>query len=152
MATPKAKDLYETDFYLWTQVTASDLRRREFHDLDIEHLAEEIQDLGRNDKREIKNRAAILMAHLLKWEFQSDKRSTSWRATITAQRNNILDLIEHSPSLKRELPGVIPGAYLNAVEQATAETGLVRDTTFPSTCPYTIEQLLDRSFYPGGLP
>jgi hypothetical protein len=103
--------------------------------------------LGRNDERELHSRLTILIAHLLKYQFQPEHRSPSWRATIIVQRKDIGRLLEQSPSLGRLLPS--PTVYPDARELAAAETGLAGSTAFPRECPWTAEEILDSSFWPG---
>lgn len=93
-------NLYEQDFYLWTQATAQKLKEGKFDRIDIPNLVEEIESMGISEKRELKSRLIVLLMHLLKWEYQSDKRCQSWRSTITEQRICIEGLLEDSPSLQ----------------------------------------------------
>jgi hypothetical protein len=97
-------NLYETDFYAWAQKQVELLRKRDLNNLDIENLIEEIDSLGKQEKRELINRLGILIGHLLKWEYQSIHRSRSWAATIREQRRKITDLLQENPSLKSGLP------------------------------------------------
>jgi hypothetical protein len=103
--------------------------------------------LGRSDRRELQNRLAVLLAHLLKWEWQPEARSKSWRATIREQRRRIAQLLEESPSLHAALPTILPKAYAEAREVAADETELPIET-FPAICPYTADELLDPGFWP----
>jgi hypothetical protein len=138
---------YEQDFYAWTQRTAELLRARRFDEADIEHVAEEIEDMGRRDVRELNSRMQVLLAHLLKWQVQSDRRSPPWRATITTQRLELDGVLAQSPSLRPKLASGLADNYARAVKRAAAETGLGSDR-FPATCPYRIEQVLDEDFLP----
>jgi Domain of unknown function DUF29 len=132
---------YDQDFYTWTQQMAIALRQQNWTALDIENLAEEIEALGKSDRRSLKSRLEILIMHLLKWQFQPSQRSNSWKSTITEQRIRIQDLLSDSPSLKNYLSEILPTAYQNGRQLAADETGLTLDT-FPETCPYSDEQLL----------
>ncbi len=132
---------YDQDFYTWTQQMAIALRQQNWTALDIENLAEEIEALGKSDRRSLKSRLEILIMHLLKWQFQPSQRSNSWKSTITEQRIRIQDLLSDSPSLKNYLGEILPTAYQNGRQLAADETGLTLDT-FPETCPYSDEQLL----------
>jgi hypothetical protein len=143
---PEAEQ-YERDFLAWTRMTATRLRHGRFRDVDIEHVAEEIEDMGKRDVDEICSRAEVLIAHLLKWKQPPRKRSNSWRATIVTQRLEIQRLLRRSPSLRRHLRIEEAETYQGAVKRAAAETGLSRET-FPSVCPYSIEQILDEEFLP----
>ncbi len=138
-------NLYETDFYAWTLEQAKLLKARDFSRLDIAHLAEEIESLGRQERQELKNRLGILIGHLLKWEYQPQKRSKSWRVTIQIQRREINDLLEENPSLESYLTKAIAKAYLAGRDLVCLETPL-DSKDLPPSCPYTLEQLLDPDF------
>ncbi|MCC0808753.1 DUF29 domain-containing protein [Methylobacterium sp. W2] len=142
------RDLHETDLYLWTQAQAALLRAGRWQDVDLNHLAEEIESLGGSQKSEIRNRLAILIQHLLKWEFQPQKRKYGWRASIVEQRLQIDGLLDVSPSLKAWPEVVLAKAYRLACVRAAAETGL-SERGFPETCPYSLQQIMDDGFYPG---
>jgi len=151
MSTEVAKvplqELYEKDCVLWTEQTARLLRAGAFDDLDIENLAEEIEDMGKNRRRELRSRLRVLVSHLLKWQFQAPKRSTSWASTIIDQREEIADVLEESPSLRRTMSSSLSNVYAGASKIAAVETGIpVQD--LPPTCPYSLEQILDESFLP----
>jgi len=140
---------YHLDFYQWTQRQGELLRVEEWEQLDWQHIAEEIESLGKKDKRQVQSWLAVLITHLLKWEYQPDKRSPSWRKTLKEQRFRLALVLNDSPSLKVGLPEFVAVVYLYAVENAADETGLDRKL-FPTVCPYGIEQLLDPAFIPGG--
>lgn len=146
-AKPPPNDLYETDFYEWTQGQARLLRERRWADLDLENVAEEIETLGRSDKRQIESRLQVLIAHLLKWKYQPGLRPQSWSGTITEQRLRIEDLLKESPSLDRYPANVFLRQYLGARLKASAQTGIAFDL-FPERCPFTIEEVLDVDFFP----
>ncbi|WP_013323946.1 DUF29 domain-containing protein [Gloeothece verrucosa] len=141
-------NLYERDFYAWTQEQVELLRHQQWQKLDLANLIEEIESLGRQQRQELRNRLSILMGHLLKWEYQPDKRSRSWLATIRIQRIDIKDLLEDNPSLKPFLTEAMEKAYGKSRELAVSETNLSYQT-FPLECPYGFEQILDEAFYPG---
>lgn len=141
-------DLYDADFYAWTQRQAYLLRQRDLDNLDIENLAEEIESLGKQDQRELVSHLKILIAHLLKWEFQPTHRSRSWVFTIREQREEIEDLLERSPSLKPYLSEAIEKAYKRAITLAAKETGM-RLREFPSEVNYTWEAIENSDFLPG---
>jgi hypothetical protein len=144
---PPPNDLYETDFYAWTQQQAQLLRERRWADLDLESLVEEVESLGRRDKREIRSRLKILIAHLLKWKYQPGSRSPSWTSTISEQRLEIEELLRDSPSLKRYPSDVFLDQYLGARAEASRETGIAFNL-FPEECPFTVEEVLDVDFFP----
>ena len=143
LKTPQSHSLYEQDFYQWTQQMATVLRNGHFDQLDIENIAEEIESLGRSDRRELKSRLTVLLMHLLKWHYQPEQQSNSWRATITEQRIRILDLLSESPSLANYLKGEVDQCYKNAKALAVDETGLA-PITFPPDCPYLLTEVLEK--------
>jgi hypothetical protein len=138
---------YETDFYAWALHNAQLLREGKLSEIDIEHIAEELETMGKNNQRELTSRLKILLGHLLKWQYQADYRGRSWRGSIIEQRSEIKDLLEENPSLKPILSQTICLAYPKAVNLASEETGLSKNT-FPQTCPYSQEQILQNGFYP----
>jgi hypothetical protein len=144
----KNSELYETDFYAWTIEQAKFLKDGIWDCLDISNLVEEIESLGKQQRQELRNCLGILLGHLLKWEFQSSHRSKSWLATIREQRRRIVDLLEESPSLKSYLPEGLEKAYQEGVDLAVRETSL-NYKDFPEECLYTLELVLDSSFFPG---
>lgn len=139
--------VYDKDFYSWTMENATLLRQRKFSEIDIEHIAEELESMGKSDKRELASRLAVLIAHLLKWQFQPTMRSTSWKLTIKAQRIGILRLLRESPSLKYRINSIEEDAYEEAKVIAAKETGLI-ESTFPERCFFTFDQCLDSEFLP----
>jgi hypothetical protein len=141
-------NLYETDFYAWTQKQVQLLRQRDLNNLDIENLIEEIDSLGKQERRELVNRLIVLIAHLLKWEYQTDRRSRSWYLTIREQRSAIRQLLKESPSLKPYLPEAIADSYDRAVILAAKETGM-KLREFPTEVSYTWEQVENPDFLPG---
>ena len=138
---------YESDFFAWTRRTAELLRAGRFDEVDTEHVAEEIEDMGRRDVRELNSRVRILLTHLLKWQCQPERRSPSWLGTISAQRQEIDDFLQQSPSLRPGLEKGLAENYRRALTRAAAETGLEADR-FPAACPYRIEQVLTEDFLP----
>jgi len=114
---------YETDFYQWTQQQAALLRQGELSALDVENLAEEIDDMGASRERELENRLAVLLAHLLKWIVQPERRGNSWRLTILEQRRRLARLLEKNPSLRARLSTIVPDVYGDAILIAAREMG-----------------------------
>jgi len=139
---------YDQDFFAWTRQQADFMRERQFQELDLEHLIEEIESMGASERRQLVSGLKMLMAHLLKWQFQSHMQSRSWSATIKEQRLSIEDLLDDNPSLRGRLDTVIPKAYRLARLLAVRETNM-EESTFPDRCPYTWEQIRDHGFYPG---
>lgn len=140
-------DLYERDFHEWTRAQAEILRRLKPANLDWENLSEEIETLGRNDRRSIESNLGVILLHLLKWQYQPEKRKSGWRSTIIEHRARILKLIDESPSLKIYPAQVLAEEYQVARERASDETDLPLDR-FPDGCPYAIAHILDQAFYP----
>ena len=133
---------YEADFYLWTQQQAALLRQGQFNrvDLDLENIAEEIESMGKRDRRSVSSYLQNVLLHLLKWQYQPERRGTSWKLSIRNGRYQIRRLLSESPSLKPQLPAMIAEDYSPARENAADETGLPL-TTFPDVCPFTVEQI-----------
>ncbi len=144
-------DLYETDFYVWTQEQAALLRNHQWGQLDLPNLIEEIEALGKQQRQELRNHLSVLLGHLLRWEYQSQRRSRSWLATIRVQRLDISELLEENPSLKPYLEEALQKAYRKGVALAAGETDLP-DRTFPRTCPYSLTEILGDHFCPGKPP
>ena len=138
---------YEQDFYAWLLKSAQLLREGKFSELDVENIAEELEGMARSDKRQLINRFAVLLGHLLKWQFQLGRRSKSWERTIKEQRKRIAILLQDSPSLKHEINKRIEDAYEIAILSAANETGLDEEA-FPENCEYSLEEILDNEFYP----
>ena len=147
MAATESAAAYDADFFAWTQRTAALLRARRFDEIDVEHAAEEIESMGRRDVRELNRRMRVLLAHLLKWQLQPKKRTSSWRTTLSTQRFEIDALLRDSPGLRPRLLQDLPANYARALKRATDETALRADK-FPSRCPFTLEQILDEDFLP----
>jgi len=141
-------DLYETDFYAWTQKQAELSSQRNLDNLDIDNLIEEIESLGKQQQQELISRLTILIGHLLKWEYQPINRSRSWIRNIREQRKQVTKIIKKNPSLKSILDDAIKEAYSDGIDLAIDETGL-GFRTFPSEIPYTWEQIENQNFYPG---
>jgi hypothetical protein len=139
--------LYEADFYAWTQEQARLLRERRFDDLDLDNLVDEVQSVGSSEKREIRRRLRILLTHLLKWKFQPGMRGNSWRRTIREQRESIAEIVEESPSLRSYVLDAMRAAYTGATVASSEETGLAIGI-FPPECPFDAEKVLDLAFFP----
>jgi hypothetical protein len=137
---------YNQDFCKWLESHVSLLREGRLAELDIKNLVEELEGMSKSQHHELVNRLRVLLAHLLKWQFQSPYRSNSWKSTIVEQRQQILQLLETSPSLNYQLEVKIAKAYAGAVKYAAAETGIA-ERDFPTTCPYTLAQILDEEYY-----
>ena len=139
--------LYESDFYAWANEQAALLRAGKLSDADIANIAEEIESMGKTEKRELENRLTVLLVHLLKWQFQPGLQGNSWRLTIKEQRRRITRHLQENPSLKARLGEVMEAAYGDALIEAERETGLP-EVAFPTACPWPFEQLMDAGFWP----
>lgn len=142
--------IYEKDINAWASEQASLLRAGQYSLLDIEHIAEEIEDVGKTEQRELASRMAVLLAHLLKWQYQPELRGASWEKTIKAQRKEISYALEESPSLVPKLmePRWLDMVWARAVAQAVNETEL---DCFPDACPWVLQdQALSENWMPGG--
>ena len=139
--------LYETDYYAWSNQQAALLRAGQLSDADVENIAEEIESMGKSEKRELVSRLQVLLLHLLKWQFQPNLQGASWRASVVTQRYRIEDHLTDNPSLRSQLPEIVSRAYRGAVSDATLETGLL-EKTFPASCPWTFSQMSDTAFWP----
>jgi hypothetical protein len=143
--------LYDQDFYAWTQEQAVLLRAKKWRELDYGNLAEELEALGKRDRRELEHRLEVLVMHLLKWCYQSERRERSrgWRSTIREQRRRLTRLMQDSPSLRSEVPALLDDGYPHARAKALDETRLPPEA-LPPTCPWTAVQVLDDAFWPEG--
>ena len=141
--------MYDTDFYTWTQQQAAALREGKVQDLDWLNLAEEIESLGKSDRRALGSHLEGLVMHLLKWHYQPSGRATghSWYSTIAEHRRQITLLVDDSPSLRRAQADLLACGYPHARTRASGETGLPL-ATFPETCPWCLEDILDDDFWP----
>jgi hypothetical protein len=139
--------LHDSDFYAWTQQQAALLKQGRLDQIDLEHLIEEVESMGASERNQLQSRLKILLGHLLKWQFQPRFRSRSWNATIEEQRLSVIGLLEDNPSLKNMLEERLLKAYPQGVLLAVKETNMDK-RSFPSVCPYSLEQILDTAFYP----
>ena len=139
--------LYEHDFYAWANQQAALLRAGDLSVADIEHIAEEIESMGKTEKRELVSRLSLLLMHLLKWQVQPERRGRSWRSTVTIQRHALADHLTDNPSLRSSLDQTLVRAYDNARLGAIGETDLP-ESFFSSGCPWPFEQIMDEEFWP----
>jgi Domain of unknown function DUF29 len=137
---------YDHDLYAWTQAQATALRAKACEVLDFENLAEEIESLGKSDRRAVRSHLKVLLQHLLKCAYQPPAH-VSWRASIREARRQIGLLLDDSPSLRRQVPSFVVRAYLHACQDAADETSLPLET-FPEVCPWSPERVLDEDFWP----
>jgi hypothetical protein len=131
---------YETDFYLWTQQQAGLLRQGLIATVDIENIAEEIESMGKSERHALGSYLKNILMHLLKWQYQPERRGNSWKLSIINGRDGIERSLEYSPSLAPQLTTMATAEYRRARKMAAAETGLPL-ITFPDQCPFTVEQI-----------
>jgi hypothetical protein len=143
--------LYDTDYVAWLEDQVAHLRAGRLSALDVENVAEELESLMRKERRQLRNRLEVLIAHLLKWDHQPAQRSNRWRASVAEQRARIRRLLQDSPSLKSSVAESAREVYADAVEQAAIETGL-NEAVLPQTLPYTVEQIFERKLSADELP
>ncbi len=140
-------NLYSTDYACWVEHTVKLLRQGRLNEVDLDPLIEEVEDLGKSQRQALKSNLRVLLMHLLKWQYQPDRQSNSWRSTIREHRNRILDILEDSPSLNNFLAETLEQCYGQACRQAADETGL-ESKIFPGQSPYTPSQILNEDFLP----
>ena len=148
MAVPAANS--EHDYHAWLLEQAARLRARRFDQIDYEVLAEELEDMGRSERRAAESHLKNLRIHLLKWAKQKQRRSGSWRDSIDNARDALADLLQDSPSLRPQLPEFVKRQYPRTRRSAANQTGLTV-ARFPASCPFRLEEILDADFFPGNL-
>ena len=138
---------YETDVVAWAAEQAALIRAGRLDLLDLAHIAEEIEDVGKSEQRELANRMAVLLAHLLKWQYQPDRRGNSWTRTIKEQRKRVLMRLGKTPSLRACLEDADWQAevWSDALTQALGETGL---DDLPENCPWLFGEVLQDDWLP----
>ena len=141
------QQLHDRDFYAWANEQAGLLRAGRLSEADIEHIAAEIESIGKTEKRELVSRLNVLLLHLLKWQFQPRRRGASREASIANNRDQLEVHLDDNPSLKSVLPAALMQAYRYALRDAESETGLAK-ATFPESCPWTFEQMMNPDFWP----
>ena len=139
--------LYDQDFYLWIETTAKQLKEGKFSEVDLENLIEEIECMGKSEKKVITSNLIVVLIHLLKYKYQPEKRSNSWKGSIREHRRRLKEAFVDSPSLKPYFLEVLPQCYQDARKQASDETGLSLDS-FPLDSPFTADECLDEDFLP----
>lgn len=142
-----SSSLYDTDLYAWATGNAALIRSGRLDEVDFEHIAEELESMGRSERRAITSRLEVLLMHLLKWRYQPERQGRSWRLTVKEQRRRLARLLAENPSLRAELPAIFADAYADAVLSTARETGL-EETAFPDTCPFALADVLDAEFWP----
>ncbi|HAX78289.1 MAG TPA: DUF29 domain-containing protein [Cyanobacteria bacterium UBA11372] len=143
------KSIYDTDFVGWVETTVEQLRTQDYANVDWENLIEEIEDMGKSEKRAIYSNLKILLLHLLKYRYQPEKRSNSWLASMVEHRQRIKKAFKESPSLQPYFTEIFNECYQDARELAAAETGMAIDE-FPAETPFTHEEVLNSDYLPNG--
>ena len=138
---------YEDDVHSWAYEQAQLLRLGRFNELDIANVVEEIESLGSEQRHALESSYRILILHLLKWQFQKERRSRSWDSTISRERGLVLRRENRNHSLRKRAQELVDDIYPDAVREAAKETGLP-PATFPTTCPYSLEFLRDHDALP----
>jgi hypothetical protein len=139
--------LYDTDFYAWANVNAQLLREGKYDQIDVSHLIEEVEDMGKSEFRALESHVQIVLMHLLKWQFQPVKRTASWQQSIKNGRRSVAKLLRDNPSFLPKLQGVMQEEYPAALENAAFETGLP-ESSFPADCSYSVESVTDENSLP----
>ena len=145
--TTSSAFLYDQDFNLWVESTLELLQQKRFDELDIENLISEVESMGNNDKKSVKSNLRILLMHLLKWQYQPDKHTNSWRTTIKEHRHRLEDDFADSPSLRNYFLEVFDECYQKARDLASSETGLSL-AVFPIECPFHVDLVIKSDFFP----
>jgi hypothetical protein len=138
---------YSEDFHLWVQQTAQLLRERRWQDIDLAHLIEELEDVGKSERRGITSQLTRLLLHLLKWQYQPQRRSDSWLDSLTDARTQIELVLADSPSLQSFPATQLATSYQRARRKAAKQTGLSL-AVFPEACPYSLECILREDWLP----
>ena len=145
--TTLRNELYEQDFYAWTQEQARLLRERRWDELDLENLVDEVGSVGISQKREIESRTKVIITHMLKWKYQPGLRNPGWAGTLREQRDRLFMVVRDSPSLRLYSEAAVVRRYLAARLLAAKETGIAFGL-FPEEFPFTPEQVFDPEFFP----
>ncbi len=137
---------YEADFYQWSLKHSRLLRSGEWKSVDVEHLAEEIEDMGKSVRRECDSRLKVLIVHLFKLKLQPEFRGTSWQLTIQEQLDQLHEILADNPSLKNQMMASFNRTYPRTVKRTVLETSLIEET-FPKECPFRLEDIMNESFW-----
>jgi hypothetical protein len=142
-----SQTLYETDYLQWIETIVEKLQSQDYANVDWENLIEEIADMGRSERRSFKSNLIVILVHLLKWQFQPEKRSGRRHRSIIEHRRRVKEALDDSPSLKSYLESIFAECYAQAIKQAKAETGLPVES-FPVVCPYQLPEVTNDEFLP----
>lgn len=140
---PKARASYEKDFYSWALEQGALVRAGQLNEIDLENIAEEIESLGREQFSKLASFYRIILLHILKWDHQPSKRTPSWAGSIAVHRAGAEDVLEDNPGLKNRIDEAFARGYRVARLQAAKETGLPL-RRFPSECPYSHQEMMER--------
>jgi hypothetical protein len=140
---------YERDLHAWALDNAALLRAGRLSEIDAQHIAEELEDMGKSQRHALGSHLKVLLTHLLKWRYQPAFRGVSWQLSIDNARDEIAELLDESPSLRGRLAEILAKRYPAARQRAVRETGLP-ERSFPAQCPFGIEEVLDDAFWPDG--
>lgn len=138
---------HDEDFYGWAMANATLLKQKKYQEADMDMIIEELEEMGGSNENQLINRLGVLIAHLLKWQFQSELRGRSWEGTIEEQRHKIKRLIKKNPSLKTKIPEAVEEAFSDSKSIIKKDTPLDLKL-LPAECPYTFDQITDDDFYP----
>jgi hypothetical protein len=150
-STEPARDkrsLYERDYYTWALQQARALKEHRLEELDWENLSDEVESLAKTERRELRSRLEVLLEHLIKWQFQPQRRSRNWTASVAVHRHEIREHLDENPGLKPEVSGVLAQAYKSARLEVTGRFLRRSDPQPPDSCPWTFEQAMDEQFWP----
>ena len=147
--TPEMQGIphHDRDFYGWAMETAAAIRSGRVDAVDWLAIAEEIEDMGRTERRALSSRLEVLQAHLLKWRYQPERRTRSWSGTIKEQRRRTAQLLRDNPGLKSEIGALMADAYQTARALAERDTGM-DESAFPVAAPWSLQQVLDEGYWP----
>ncbi|QQE67133.1 hypothetical protein GFS31_38450 [Leptolyngbya sp. BL0902] len=149
--TSAVSTLYEVDFYEWLQHTVEAIKHRNFDQVDWDNLIEEVESMGRSEKRELKSRLLVILEHLLKlifWDSEKPQNARGWRNTVIEQRNQVDLILEDSPSLKPWLAEIFVDSYAKARQHILQKSGLPGEM-FPIQPPFPLENVLNTDWLPG---
>jgi hypothetical protein len=138
---------YDRDFHAWAVEQAARLRAARPPTVDWENLAEEIESLGKRDRRKVASDLNKILEHLIKWRYQPEKRKTGWRGSIREHRDRIARILADSPSLQRLPADLLADEYRKARAAALEDTGLPEDR-IPVRCPFSARDVLDADYLP----
>jgi len=146
MSASQLSQLYDDDLYTWAMRNTELLHQGRFDQIDVAHIAEEIESVGKSERRELENRLIVLLAHLLKWRARPERRGRRWRAMIKEQRRRVAGVLKTNPGLQPLLDEILDEAYQSARLVASRETDL-DEAAFPEVCPYAFEDVLADEFW-----